>query len=711
MKELLNTGVNLPLDYDAATDALIGQVKGYSVAVKENLATASYGCLFWIREGDYTAITTAEEYLREKQKAAPDFIKKFMVSETGVAVALNRLNDDFANVNNLKRFIFDFVSSLSVNYYKNCCCECGTVANLALYTAEGTIAQACSACGAKYQFLRAVECEVQAAAPAEPEAIVEEKEEIPAQETETPVAEEIPALTEIHKEENYIENLLTPVEEPKAEQQNESFESLLTPVEEPKAEQQNESFESLLTLVEEPKAEQQNESFESLLTPVEEPKAEQQNESFESLLTPVEEPKAEQQNEEIDNLLFSAEESAAEEKEESSDKVDLQKNETADDFSEFMFNESEQEPAAEISEKEVTKQQPAANFDSLLIGEDEVEKSEPVKSALFEQIEREYAAEQAKLEAEAPQQQNEENLNDLLLDDKGEFTLKEIEPEVDDGSSDVTEFHDDSNDGEDIEVDEIESTVTAPTVTTGHPQLTAEETPLEEDGSVPLINPNSHREERHVSPVDGPDAVQPLELAASITHEDLGSLPEIQLPPGYATGDNMERDVPDTIYPPPYEPTYDYSSYDKIKFRSGSNAFMGIIGTLVFGLIGLAVWVAIVVLTGNISPWGSVAVVPAVFLGYRIAGRAFDKKAIVISIIMSLLFAVAGVFVTNAIDSMNVLSETFFTETTIRDGMNWIMNSLGNAESMKIIVSNGMISLVVTLVADIVAAVVAWKNS
>ena len=673
MKELLNTGVNLPLDYDAATDALIGQVKGYSVAVKENLATASYGCLFWIREGDYTAITTAEEYLREKQKAAPDFIKKFMVSETGVAVALNRLNDDFANVNNLKRFIFDFVSSLSVNYYKNCCCECGTVANLALYTAEGTIAQACSACGAKYQFLRAVECEVQAAAPAEPEAIVEEKEEIPAQETETPVAEEIPALTEIHKEENYIENLLTPVEEPKAEQQNESFESLLTPVEEPKAEQQNESFESLLTL--------------------------------------VEEPKAEQQNEEIDNLLFSAEESAAEEKEESSDKVDLQKNETADDFSEFMVNESEQEPAAEISEKEVTKQQPAANFDSLLIGEDEVEKSEPVKSALFEQIEREYAAEQAKLEAEAPQQQNEENLNDLLLDDKGEFTLKEIEPEVDDGSSDVTEFHDDSNDGEDIEVDEIESTVTAPTVTTGHPQLTAEETPLEEDGSVPLINPNSHREERHVSPVDGPDAVQPLELAASITHEDLGSLPEIQLPPGYATGDNMERDVPDTIYPPPYEPTYDYSSYDKIKFRSGSNAFMGIIGTLVFGLIGLAVWVAIVVLTGNISPWGSVAVVPAVFLGYRIAGRAFDKKAIVISIIMSLLFAVAGVFVTNAIDSMNVLSETFFTETTIRDGMNWIMNSLGNAESMKIIVSNGMISLVVTLVADIVAAVVAWKNS
>ena len=654
MKELLNTGVNLPLDYDAATDALIGQVKGYSVAVKENLATASYGCLFWIREGDYTAITTAEEYLREKQKAAPDFIKKFMVSETGVAVALNRLNDDFANVNNLKRFIFDFVSSLSVNYYKNCCCECGTVANLALYTAEGTIAQACSACGAKYQFLRAVECEVQAAAPAEPEAIVEEKEEIPAQETETPVAEEIPALTEIHKEENYIENLLTPVEEPKAEQQNESFESLLTP---------------------------------------------------------VEEPKAEQQNEEIDNLLFSAEESAAEEKEESSDKVDLQKNETADDFSEFMVNESEQEPAAEISEKEVTKQQPAANFDSLLIGEDEVEKSEPVKSALFEQIEREYAAEQAKLEAEAPQQQNEENLNDLLLDDKGEFTLKEIEPEVDDGSSDVTEFHDDSNDGEDIEVDEIESTVTAPTVTTGHPQLTAEETPLEEDGSVPLINPNSHREERHVSPVDGPDAVQPLELAASITHEDLGSLPEIQLPPGYATGDNMERDVPDTIYPPPYEPTYDYSSYDKIKFRSGSNAFMGIIGTLVFGLIGLAVWVAIVVLTGNISPWGSVAVVPAVFLGYRIAGRAFDKKAIVISIIMSLLFAVAGVFVTNAIDSMNVLSETFFTETTIRDGMNWIMNSLGNAESMKIIVSNGMISLVVTLVADIVAAVVAWKNS
>lgn len=676
MKELLNTGINLPLEYDAGTDALIGQVKGYSVAVKENLATSSYGCLFWIRTGDFTAITTAEEYLADKQKADPEFIKKFMVAETGAAVALNRTADDFTNVNNLKRFIFDFTASLSLNFYKNCCCECGRTDDLSLYSTEGTIAQACSQCGAKYQFLKSVECEASAvpAVPVEPvqtESAGSETKEESQPEISVPDVPEMPVVEKLPDAVTGTDELLVPADETAAiSENNESSDdsSLLTPVEETVNIEKDNSAD-----------------VDELLVPADETAAiSENNESSDdsSLLTPVEE-------------MASAE----------------KENAVEDGLSELMFTETKQETVAEeIPEREAVEQ-PAENFDSLLFTGEEEKKAEPIKSALFEQIEREYAAEQALLEAQAPQSAPEDNMSDLLIDDSGEFTLKEIEPEVDDGSSDVTEFHDDSNDGEDIEIDEIESTVNVPTVTTGHPQLEAEETPLEEDGSVPLINPNSHREERQVSAVDGPDAVQPLELAASITHEDLEALPDIELPPGYASSENMERDVPETIGPPPYTPTYDYSSYEKIKFRTSSNLFMGIIGTLVLGLIGVAVWVVLGTFLNTISYIGSLAIVISVYGGYYLAGRVLDKKGIVVSFIMSFVMTLLGVFVVLAISMTEALSDTYHTEATLMDGINWIMYFIESGEGMGEFGVNVGISLLITLIADVIFAVKSWRNS
>ena len=41
MKELLETGVNIGLSYDKRLDGLMGQIKGYSVVVKENNQTGS----------------------------------------------------------------------------------------------------------------------------------------------------------------------------------------------------------------------------------------------------------------------------------------------------------------------------------------------------------------------------------------------------------------------------------------------------------------------------------------------------------------------------------------------------------------------------------------------------------------------------------------------------------------------------------------------
>lgn len=592
MKELLNTGVNLTLEYDESTDALIGQVKGYSVAVKENLETGSYGCLFWIREGDFTAITTAEEYLTDYQKANPEYIKKFRVTEQGAAVALNRTNDDFTNVNNLKRFIFDFTTSLSLNFYKNCCCECGKTDDLAIYSADGVIAQACSACGAKYQLLRDFDKK-----------------------------DEKPAVQEVLKAEAPV--TAAPVRE---------------------------VYETVSAAAEKPMAE------ETVLTEIK---------------APVEEG--------LSELMFTGD--------------------TEDSVQESAI--PEQADAAEEFEA----------FDQFLISDAEEKQPERPRSKLFEEAEREFAEEQARLAAEAAKNPVEDSINDLLIDESGEIALKEVKPEMDDGSSDVTEIHDDSNDGEEVEIEEIESTVMQPTVTTGHPQLSAEETPLEEDGSVPLINPNSHREERHVSPVDGPDAVQPLEFVHPVVNEELNADSKRELPPGYASGDNMERDVKTFSAPPPYTPSNRYASIKTIRYAESSNAFMGIIGTLVLGAVGVAVWCLIAGLLNLISYWGSIAIVISVFGGYYLAGKAMDKKGIVISFIMSLILMLAGLVVVSSVEVQQAIKNVYYTEATFMESIEWFIYSLSDPDAKETFMTNLVTSSLITLVADIVMAVNMWKKT
>ena len=577
MKELLNTGVSLPLEYNEKYDALIGKVKEYSVAVKENLETASYGCLFWIKEGDFSAITDAQEYLTDAQKLDPAYIKKFRVTAQGAAVALNRVDDSFLNVSQLKKFIFDFAASLSLNFYQNCCCECGGTHDLAIYSAGGVIAQACSACGSKYEYI----CECDGKIGNKPAA-------------EKPAEAAVP--------------------EPLKE-------------------------------------------------------------------TAVEEKQAADNGE--------------------------------DSLDDFVLTEIKQEPAAKAEPSAPVhneKTESMEEINSLLVGSEEEKEPERPKSKLFEEAEREFEAEKARLAAEMPQYNLENEMNELLIDDSGAIAIKEIVPESDDGSADVTEIHDDSNDGEDFDVDEIESTVTKATVTTGHPQLTAEETPLEKDGSVPLINPNSHREERHVSPVDGPDAVQPLEFGqAAIICENLDASEKEELSPGYASGNDMGREGEGVASPPPYNPTYNYSSYSKkVVFADSSNAVMGIIGVLVLGFIGVAVWVFLGNVLDVISYWGSLAIVASVYGGYNLAGGALDKKGIIISFIMSLLMTVLGVAVVGAIDMVQALEEVYHVNVSIMEGFRWFVGSSVALESYG---ANFGISLVITLIADIIMAVRMWKKA
>lgn len=635
MRELLNTGVNINLDYYAEHDALIGQIKGYSVAVRENLSTGSYGCLFWVKKGEFGALTTAEQYLAEQQKKSPEFIKKFMVNETGVAVALTRTSDDFANVNNLKRFIYDFTSALSLNNYVNCCCECGSGENLSIYDTEGAIAQACSSCGVKYIFIRTCKSSVS-----------------------LPEFEGIPAPAEVKADEKPAEELAEKTEEK--------------------------------VHIDEPE--------DSFLKELEYKPEESKQEPVRVASVPT----AESEEFSLKEFEYNPDETQEEEP------APVIKEENPVDLSSLMFDESEQqeEPAVQVATPVAAAEAPVENFSAFLYEEEKAEPEKP-KSKLFEEAEREFAAEKAKRAAEEAKLNN--AVDELLIAD-GEIVIREAAAEIDDGSHDVTEVYDDSNDGEDFDIEEIESTVEKPTVTTGHPQLEAEETPLEEDGSVPLINPNSHREERHVSAVDGPDAVQPLDYGqAQVTYEKLSE----ETAPRFSAGGEMSRGYTNgNNAPPPYNPDMNYSSYTRTVARpDSSNAFMGIIGAMLVGFIGLAIWIILGHLLDVIHTFGSLAIIVTVFAGYYLGGRSLDKKGIIISFILTLVMVLAGVVGIAVFDVMADFRESYDIALSFGQAFKWTMDAMNVDSYRTAFLANLGISMAATFLGSIIAAVNLWKRA
>lgn len=641
MRELLNTGVSFALEYNEKENAMLGQIKGYSAAVRENIETRSYGCLVWAKSG-IAGGESLEAYLDEQKRTRAELVKNYRVTPNGTAIALNRTDDPYTNITALKRFLYDLAEFLAKNGYVNCCCECGAESGLGIYHAGKAIAQTCSSCGEKYSLIMKVN-------------------------SPAPKAAAASFPTETVSLDNYAEELRQRSEQAEINKretaENDDMGALLSEIkpEQPIAEQMPQKEKS--------------EIDEAALSEL----------MFDENEVQVEEEKtAEPKNVSIDSLLFTenAEQKPTEEKPREYDCIPL-------------------------SERLDTE------MGALLAGNVQEKKPEPPKSKIFEEAEREFAEEQAKLHKNEPEKFD---INDLLLNENGEIELQEIKPEVDDGTV-VTEVHDDSNDGEDIDIEELVSEVNKPTVTTGHPQLSAEETPLEKDGSVPLMNPNTNREERMVSPVNGPDAVTPLEAkyAAPIAAEKTGASGAAA--PGFADSTNMiDRDEP-VHYgssPAPYDPNSNYSSCVRANgaaFKSSSNAATGIIGAIVGGVIGAAVWIAIGALLNIISGWFGIILTATVYGGYRLLGREMDKKGIIISAVITLLFTIVSVLGMAAIDVQQFFAE-YDIELSIIEALKMVGYLSDLSPEVKAeLVENFVFSSLITLISVISTSVKLWKEA
>ncbi len=684
MKELLNTGVNLPLEYDAETDALIGQIKGYSVAIKENLATSSYGCIFWITPGRNTDENSAGKILGDLREEEPELIKNFRIEYPGVAIALNRSEDEYGNVRSLKRFLYDFTSELQADNYLNCCGECGKTTDIGIYDAgDGAIEQACSECGAEYRLIRRTEIsetELEKTAVTN-EAVTEEKDSedisLFTKDAES-VAEEIPAT-----EEDINQFILTEAEQTALNEEKKAIrEAYNAPVQESEI-----NLEELSLLMADDKDTEKND----------EPVYESRNENSGINL------------EEISEFIATEEDilAAAEEEEVAEEDNTI----TEEEMNSFIFTEEEKSDS--VSDDTYTSvqssEETAETFSSLMFTGEEKEAERP-KSKLFEEAEKEFAEEQARLAEHQDSEENADTVNNLLISDDGEITLKEIESENDDGQSDVTEYVDNTDYGEDFDIEEIESTVMKATVTTGHPQLEAEETPLEEDGSVPLINPNSQREERQVSPVDGPDAVQPLDYGQPIIEKMTEDDVEMSVAGAPAERISAQMSSPDDKRDIPFETASVYN-VKTVRYLKSSNAFMGIIGALVLGFFGIALCVILNSAAPSVSFLGMIAVAVAVFAGYRVVGGSMDKKGIAVSFIVTIIMAVAGVIAVETFEMQSKIMETYFAEATIAESFEWLIYSLKQPDAMEVYGKGFAVSGAVALISDIILMIVLRKKA
>lgn len=581
MKELLNTGVSLSLEYCPEIDGLIGRIKNYSVAVRENNETGSYGVLLWVKEGDYSAVTSVSDYLADRVNSDSDMVKNFRVQERGVAVALRKTDDPYTNVNTIKRFIIDITGILSVNFYKSCCYRCAGTENLGIYLDNGVPTQYCSACSAGKKLLK----------------------DFP----ETKAAQSL------------------------------SFEALM-----PKAE--------TIAAVESVLGNGKSEDFGGLLSEIK-----TDNTSF---------PEAEP-------LKTTAPESAAAE------------NKADDDIAELlteMKTDYDGSYDTEIKREDIPDN---TDISGLMMGVAEEKKAEyvPPRSELFEKIEREYREEQKN----APKIEEKDDLSGFMVTPLDFAGSKEDEIKVVENSDGpighndkiaVTEIRDDSNDGEDIDVTEIESTISKPTVTTGHEQLTALETPLDENGNVPLMNPNAESNDNKPSPVDGPDAVLP-----AVSNKPMPKAEEVSKiaapPPGYA---QMESDPRAEVQRLPQPPRpYDAPAYvAPIDWGiPDSNPLLGILGALVLAVFGVLIW-SFIGRLGYISYIGSIALVASIYGGYRLAGGSMDTKGKVICTVLSLLLTFVSSWIVIVLNTQAQIHDIFGYNISFFNAIPWAVEAFSN---------------------------------
>ena len=695
MKELLETGIATDLGYSGRCDALIGNIKGLSVVIKENNTTKSYGVLIWVKKKNSTSDDELYSYLSEQVAAKPHIIKHFKTTGRGAALALVKYNDPVRNINNINRFLGDLSDDLYAHDYVNCCYACGRTDDLAIYENRGAVVQYCSDCanGVRVQVGDAPAPEEETNAYEQAESAAPAFENMAEEEQEGSLEDVLAELTDIAGayggdetaydsgdtvistsgdtddfSEFMVDDNAAAVEEPTA---------AAAPIEE---------YERRETV-----ADSSLDSFmfkenEAVKSPANEP-------AFGDANTYIEED-SERETADLDKIMHELDNIAEEEPEED---YEAEAAENASIISLMVGSEQE------IAE--------AGDSDVKVLATTEIGKGSDIQ-----------------------------------------VTVQEEEEVGEHGNIQVTEIIDDSNEGEDFQIEALNSDFNMPTDTKGG-EIHANETPLEKDGAVPMVNPNSDYADTKPSSTRDKNAVRAFaygsydnaNTAAEPVRYDgrpigyQGTDPRLGDEVGSVSRDysrqNAARMAPDAK-PLKKEGYRVVSKANPSRMKSvmsgkrasyaaasySSNALVGTIAALLFGVIACALWCAVGYLLGLMGMVDNTAraivmsilgFFPAlgVFVGYRIGGDCYDMKGIVIAVVVSIACDVLGVFAVLIAGEMQAKAVEYGYSIGIDKAMENISAGFSDTAGGGLLVMQIAITAGVMLVSLVVAFAVAKKKS
>lgn len=632
MKELLETGAAADLEYCEGCDALVGKIGELAVAIKENAAARSYGCLIWVGATEGAEPGVPEKYLSQLAAEKPHIIKNYKAAGRGAAIALVKYNDAERNIGNINKIMTEISDGLTGRGYVSCCYKCGRTDKLSIYSDKGVPVQYCDDC-ARGTVLRSFG-----------------GQDVPIREAPI-IAADDPSLgglladgSEEQAAEAVQENVINTDD-------NADLSSLM--FDGGGGEQTNEAprselFEAAQREYEEEQrreAEANADAVDDLLGSLMFVADEEAPEPAAEEAPAAEEPANETDISELDGLMFDGSESGEEEKKAGPEPAPDPEAFGNANLDNLMFDENAGEDVPP-EEWKPEMQDPAAlgsEIDGLMVGEaDEVTAVTAIGRGQGE---------------------------DLVIETQDEEYVG-----IDENIA-VTEIHDDSNDGEDIDITATEYDIGAPTDTSGE-ELLAGDTPLEADGSVPLVNPNSGFADIRPSSAFGPGAVRAYSAGsydnATAADEPVGfdgrpkgaaavRDPRLGDEMGSTSRDFRAQQVSEPIRNRRKTGSHKVSGNAKSSNKTnysyvvsnGSNPVLGTIAALLFGLVGAGLWAGVGYILDLVGSFDDdtaslIAAVCAflptlfVFVGYRIGGDCFDKKGAVISTVLAVIMSAAG---------------------------------------------------------------------
>ena len=688
MKELLETGIFPDLGYDDACDVLVGGIEGLNVVIKENNETKSYGCLMWVENSSDPEDGELDSYLSAQVAEKPHIIKHYVANGRGAAMALVKYNDEHRNARNIKEFISGIAADLGKRGYANCCYACGNTEGLGIYENGGSIAQYCMDC--RVGRLMKADSSVAGAAM------------LAAAGADRVGTDAFAAAGK--GGDSDVEALLADGSENADEPGYDTDRRIIG------TDGEIADLDGFMVRdgEEEKPEERRSELFEEIKREYEEEKRRNAEAAGGS-------------DEALESLMYSGGE--AEEKQPAAPAAEIinelsEADEAAIGGLMYDGTEAPEEPEDTAAQEAEAND---ANIYGLMLGS--------------EQEVAEYGA---------------DDVENLSAPEKGgdiEVVVHDIEKVGEDEGVAVTELYDDSNEGEDIDITALEPENDAATVPAGD-VLKAVETPLERDGSVPLVNPNSSFGDENVSYGSGYSRNNVRAFAyGSYENANIAEEPVSfdGRPKGYSMGDprhgdemgSRSRDFSRQQFTELAPEKKKYKSTSHVvsapskasskpipsgrTIRDGSNAVVGAIAALLFGLIGCAIWCGIGYITDLMTTidrdTGDIIVsvcafLPALFtfVGFRIGGDMFDGKGTVISVILTVILDAAGMYALLVTDVMRKAAELYGYEISLDKAFAGVSDMLSDSAAGKPAMMQIGVSVAVMIIALVCGILIARRK-